>query len=86
MISRLFVATLVVLQTSAWSDNLNKGREIFALECANCHSMLNTMEMLEDVKLEERSAHLYNLLKSHPAVLCHDDKKLVIDLLSQPDT
>jgi len=85
MITRLLVAALIVLPISACSDDLDKGIEIFARKCANCHSMLNTMEMLEDVKLEERPAYLSELLKSHPVILNEEDKKLVIAVLSQPD-
>jgi len=85
MITRLFVAALIVLPTSACSDDFDKGIEIFARECANCHSILNTMEMLEDVKLEERPAYLSELLNSHPVILNEEDKKLVIAVLSQPD-
>ena len=84
MISRLLIASLIALPTSACSDDLSKGKEIFGRECANCHSMSRTMEMLEDVKLEERPAHLGELLKSHPAVLSEEDEKLVIAMLSQP--
>jgi len=84
MIARLLAAALIVLPMSACSDDLSKGREIFARECANCHSMLNATEMLEDVKLEERPAYLTKLLKSHPAVLNCDDENLVIAVLSQP--
>jgi len=43
------------------------------------------MEMLEDVKLEERPAYLSELLNSHPVILNEEDKKLVIAVLSQPD-
>ncbi len=85
MILRLAVAALVVLSTSACSDDLSDGREIFARECANCHSMSNTMEMLEDVTLEERPAYLSELLKSHPVILNDEETQLVIAILSQPD-
>ena len=84
MIVRLLVAALIGLPISACSDDFSKGREIFARECANCHSMLNMMEKLEDVKLEERPAYLSELLKSHPVILDDEDKKLVIAALSQP--
>lgn len=86
MIPRLLVATLIVLPMSACSDDYSKGMQIFGQECANCHSMLNTMEMLEDVKLEERPAYLSELLKTHNVMLCSEDKRLVIAVLSQPGT
>ena len=63
---------------------LQRGYKVYKEVCANCHSMSRTMEMLEDVKLEERPAHLGELLKSHPAVLSEEDEKLVIAMLSQP--
>lgn len=85
MISRLLVAASICLSISACSDDFTKGKEIFARECANCHSMINTMERLEDVNLEERPAYLSELLKSHPVILNDVDKNLVIDLLSRPN-
>ena len=84
MISRLLAAAFIALPTSACSDDLARGREIFGRECANCHSMSRTMEMLQDVKLEQRPAHLGKVLKSHPAVLSDEDEKRVIAVLSQP--
>lgn len=84
MISRLSVTALIVVATSACSDDHGKGMEIFARECANCHSMSNTMDMLEDVKLEERPAYLSEFLKSHPVILNDEETKLVIAVLSQP--
>ncbi len=83
MISRLLVTALIALMTSACSDDHSKGLEIFARKCANCHSMLNTMDMLEDVSLKERPAYLSELLKSHPVIINDEERKLVIAVLSR---
>ena len=85
MISRLLVAALIVLPTVACSNDLQEGGEIFARECANCHSLSNTMYMLNDVNVEERPAYLTEFLKSHPVILNDEETKLVIAVLSQPD-
>jgi len=84
MVLRLLVVALIVLPMSACSDDYSEGMQIFGRECANCHSMSSTMEMLEDVKFEDRPAHLSALLRSHQVILCSEDKKRVIAVLSRP--
>lgn len=84
MITRLLLSASLLLPMSAFADDLSKGKEIFENKCAMCHSLSRTKKFLDDVKLEDRPAHLKRFLRSHPNKLGDADEQLVIQVLSQP--
>ena len=84
MLLRLLLTTLILLPTSAWADDISKGEDIFERRCASCHSLSRTKKFLDDVKPEDRPAHLKRFLRSHPNKLNDADEQLVIKVLSQP--
>jgi hypothetical protein len=84
MISRLLPGVLLLLPTFALADDISKGEDIFERRCASCHSLPRTKKFLDDVKPEDRPAHLKRFLRSHPSKLDDADEELVIKVLSQP--
>ena len=84
MLLRLLLTTLILLPMSAWADDISKGEDIFERRCASCHSLSRTKKFLDDVKPEDRPAHLKRFLRSHPSKLDDADEQLVIKVLSQP--
>ena len=84
MLLRLVISASLSLPISAWADDISKGEDIFERRCASCHSLPRTKKFLDDVKLEDRPAHLKRFLRSHPSKLDDADEELVIKVLSQP--
>lgn len=84
MFSRLLLGALMILPMSAFADDRTKGEEIFEKRCAMCHSLSRVKKLLDDVKLEDRPAHLKRFLRSHPSKLPDADEELVIKALSRP--
>ena len=84
MVIRLLLSASLLLPMSVRADDLSKGEEIFERRCAGCHSLSRTKKLLDDVKLEDRRAHLKRFLRSHPSRLDDADEELVIKVLSQP--
>lgn len=84
MIGRLLIAAVFLLPMSALADDLSKGEDIFERRCASCHSLSRTKKLLDDVKPEDRPAHLVRFLRSHPSKLDDADEQLVIKVLSRP--
>lgn len=84
MILRLLLSASMLLPMYALADDLSKGEDIFERRCASCHSLSRTKKFLDDVKPDDRPAHLKRFLRSHPSKLDDADEQLVIQLLSQP--